>query len=226
MQNKHAVISASAFLILIIFVLSSLAMLTGRVEQEVPDTLPGYVGLLDFNFSGKLASIPCTAFLYYREFYTPEDFMLGNVKTEPVVLNEGRVDPGNYGTYRIIVELPADGGTYGVSSYSAMYSQRLFIDGKEYPSVGIPGETKETSVPMTKHYTVYFVPDTPEVEIIIQFANFSHYDYGGSVPQYLGMQQTITERDAATQQRVHILVGCTMTAFQFFMSMLLFSHRQ
>lgn len=226
MQNKHAVISASAFLILIIFVLSSLAMLTGRVEQEVPDTLPGYVGLLDFNFSGKLASIPCTAFLYYREFYTPEDFMLGNVKTEPVVLNEGRVDPGNYGTYRIIVELPADGGTYGVSSYSAMYSQRLFIDGKEYPSVGIPGETKETSVPMTKHYTVYFVPDTPEVEIIIQFANFSHYDYGGIVPLYLGMQQTITERDAAAQQRVHIMVGCTMTAFLFFIGMFLFFHRR
>ncbi|HEX2946111.1 MAG TPA: sensor histidine kinase [Clostridia bacterium] len=227
MPIKHAIISASIFLILIIFVLTSLAMLTSRVEQEVPDTSPGYAELLDFDFSTKLASIPNTGFLYYREaFYTPEDFVLGDVKTKPVILNEGRVDPGRYGTYRIIAELPANGETYGLSSYSAMYSQRLFIDGKEYPSVGIPGETEETSEPMTKHYTVYFTPKATGVEIIIQFANFNHYDYGGIVPLYLGTQQMISGRDAAAQQRVHILAGCTLTAFLFFIGMFLFFHRR
>lgn len=227
MQKNHTVISVFVFLIFIIFVLTSLAMLTSRIGEEEPETSPGYAELSDFDFGGKLAIMPNTGFLYYREaFYSPEDFMLGNVKTESVVLNEGRVDPGNYGTYRIIVELPADGEAYGLSSYSTMYSQRLFIDGKEYPSVGVPGERSETTVPMTKHYTVYFTPDTPEVEIIIQFANFNHYDYGGIVPLYLGTQQMITERDAAAQQRVHILAGCTMTAFLFFIGMFLFFHRR
>lgn len=227
MQKKSAVISAAAFLILILFILTALAVLTSRVGQEAPDTSPGYADLSGFDFSGELAKIPNTGFLYYREaFYTPEDFRLGNVKTEPVVLNEGRVDPGSYGTYRIIVELAADGETYGLSSYSAMYSQRLFIDGKEYPSVGVPGETEETSVPMSKHYTVYFTPDTREIEIIVQFANFNHYDYGGIVPLYMGTQQMIAERDAAAQQRIHILFGCTMTAFLLFTGMFLFFRRR
>lgn len=217
MQKKHAIISVSAFLILILLVLISLEVLTCRVKQEVPDTSPRYIDLSDLDFNEKLASIPNTVFLYYKEaFYTPEDFILGNVKTEPVVLNEDRVDPGNYGTYRITVQLPAAAVTYGLSSYSAMYSQRLFIDGKEYPAVGVPGETAETTVLSTRHYTVYFTPETVQVEIIVQFSNFSHYDYGGILPLHLGSQQMITDRDATAQQRVHLFFGCAHDGFSVF----------
>ncbi len=227
MPKKNDVISAFVFLILIVFVLTSLAMLTSRFRQETPDTVPGYADLSGFNFSEKLACISNNSFLYYREaLYTPEDFMNGNVKTQPVVLSEGRVDPGNYGTYCIKAELPAAGGTYGLSSYSAMYSQRMFIDGKEYPAVGVPGETAKTTVPMTRRYTVYFTPCAEKVEIIIQFANFNHSDYGGIFPLYLGSQQMIAERDSAAQQRVHILFGCSMAAFLFYMGMFLFFHRR
>jgi Signal transduction histidine kinase len=227
MLKNHAIIRAAAFFLLIITVLTLLAMFTGRIKQEEPDTLPGYANLSGFDFGDKLASLPNSGFLYYREaLYTPEDFKLGNAKTEPIVLNEGRADPGNYGTYRIIVDLSANGETYGLSSYSAMYSQRLFIDGKEYPAVGAPGETAEMTVPMTRHYTVYFTPGTEQVEIIIQFANFSHSDYGGILPLYLGSQQLITERDATAQQRVHIFVGCAMAVFLFFLGLFLFFHRR
>ncbi|MEA4921408.1 MAG: sensor histidine kinase [Clostridiaceae bacterium] len=229
MQKNHAIISASAFIILIIFIFTSLALITGLVGQEVVDASPGYVDLSDFNFSQKLANISHTSFLYYREdLYTPEDFKLGYVKTEPSTLDDSsaRFDPGNYGTYRILVKLPDDGETYGLSSYSAMYSQRLFIDGKEYPAVGVPGKTADTTVPMTKHYTVYFTPNTKQVEIVIQFANFNHYDYGGIVPVYLGTQYMITARDMAAQQRIHILFGCTLTAFLFFLGIFFFFRRR
>jgi signal transduction histidine kinase len=229
MRKNHAVISAAAFFVLIIFILSSLAVLTSRIKQEVPTTLPGYADLSDFNFNQQIAYISHTSFLYYRDaFYTPEDIKFGNVTTEPLALDGGltRFDPGDYGTYRIVVKIPSNGETYGLSSYSAMYSQRLFIDGKEYPAVGVPGKTAETTVPSTKHYTVYFTPDTDHVEIIIQFANFNHYDFGGIAPLYLGTQYMITERDAAAQQRIHILFGCTLTAFLFFFGMFFFFNRR
>ncbi len=229
MLKNHAMISAAAFFLLILFIFSSFGMLTSRIKQETPETSSGYADLSGFDFSDKLASISHTSFMYYRdELYTPEDFKRGNVKTEPIALSGGsaRVDPGNYGTYRIVVKLPSDRDTYGLSSYSAMYSQRLFINGEEYPAVGVPGETAETTVPMTKHYTVYFKPDTKQVEIVIQFANFNHDDYGGILPLYLGAQVMITQRDAVAQQRIHILVGCTLTAFLFFIGMFFFFYRR
>lgn len=228
MVKNQAVISTAVFLILIIFVFSSVALLTGRIQQEVPEASPGYADLSGFNFAQKLAYIPHTSFLYYRdELYTPEDFKLGLVKKEPIkrLGIGGRFDPGNFGTYRIVLKLPGK-ETYGISSYSAMYSQRLFINGTEYPAYGVPGKTAETTIPQTKHYTVYFTPDEAKAEIIIQFANHDHSDYGGIVSLYVGLQHKITERDAIAQQRIHILVGSTITIFLFFLGMFFFFRRR
>jgi hypothetical protein len=139
---------------------------------------PGFCDLSDFDFDDKLAYILHSSFLYYPgALYTPEDFASGQVAQKPVILDsaDSRFDPGDYGTYRIVLTLPK-GQTYGLSSYSAMYSQRLFINGTEYPSIGTPGETAEKTVPKTTHYTVCFTSETAQTEIIIQFANFNHDD--------------------------------------------------
>jgi len=228
MRKNNAIISIAAFLILVLFLFSSISVLTGRLRQEIPETAPGYADLTSFNFAEKLAHVPHTSFLYYKnELYTPEDFKLGRVTKEPYDFKgeKGRVDPGSYGTYHIVFKLPDD-GIYGLSSYSAMYSQRLFINGVEYPSNGIPGRTGETTIPQTRHYTVYFAPDKGKAEIIVQFANFSHADYGGIVPFYIGNQERIMERDAIAQQRIHMLAGSTFTVFLFSLGMFFFFHKR
>jgi len=228
MHKGSAIISTAAFLILVLSLFSSVAVLTGRLRQEVPETAPGYADLSNFDFNEKLAYISHTSFLYYQnELYTPEDFKLGKTTKKPYDFDgvNGRVDPGDYGTYSIVLNLPGK-GVYGLSSYSAMYSQRLFINGIEYPSYGVPGKTAETTIPQTRHYTVYFTPDDGKAEIVILFANFSHADYGGIVPLYVGTQERIMERDAIAQQRIHILAGSTITAFLFFLGMFFFFHRR
>lgn len=228
MRKYRAVINTTAFTIIVLFLFSSYAVLTGRNRQEVPETLPGFADMSNFDFGEKLAYISHTSFLYYKnELYTPEDFKLGRVTEEPFDFNgvDGRFDPGNYGTYRIVLALPGS-GTYGLSSYSAMYSQRLFIDGREYKAFGVPGNTAETTVPRTEHYTFYFTPDAAQAEIIIQFANYNHADYGGIVPLYIGSQEKITERDAMAQQRLHISAGVTITAFLFFLGMFFFFNKR
>lgn len=228
MRRRNVIASTAIFLILILLVFLSSALLMGRLVQESPETTPGYADLSDFDFGEKLAYISHTGFLYYRdELYSPEDFKLGRIKKDPVALSgiKDRFDPGNYGTYRIVLALP-ENVTYGLCSYSAMYSQRLFINGEEYEAIGVPGKTAETTVPETKHYTVYFRPDTPQTEIIIQFSNFNHCDYGGIVPLYIGMQEKIIERDAKAQQRIHIFAGITFTAFLFFLGMFFFFNKR
>lgn len=228
MRKSRSILIVTVFLILIVFVLAALAMLSAHTEQEEVTVSSGYADLSDFNFSGKLAYISYTPFLYYQnELYTPDDFHTG-VETEPITLRDGetRYDLGDYGTYRIVVRLPAAGEIYGLSSYSAMYSQRLFIDGKEYAAAGAVGDTAETTVPKSTHYTVFFTPETDEVEIVVQFANFVHADFGGILPVYLGSQSLIIQRDAIAQQRVHVLLGCAVTAFLLLAGMFLFFRRQ
>ena len=228
MHKGGAIISTAAFLILVLLIFSSVAVLTGRLQQETPQTVPGYADLSNFDFGEKLAYIPHTSLLYYRnELYVPEDFKLGNITKEPHDFDgiNGRFDPGRYGTYSLVLNLP-DNGVYGLSSYSAMYSQRLFINGIEYQQDGVVGKTAETTIPKTRHYTVYFTPDKGKAEIVIQFANFSHADFGGVMSLYVGNQQRIMERDAVAQQRVHILVGSTITVFLFFLGMFFFFRKR
>ncbi len=225
-KRGRTIASITTLIILIIFTFSSFALLTGRIKYKAPKASAGFMDLTDFDFNNTLANISHTSFIYYKdELYTSLDFKLGRVNKEPISLNnvDGRFDPGNFGTYRIILDLPQN-QTYGLSSYSAMYSQRLFINGKEYTAFGSPGKTAETTIPETKHYTFFFTPENVKTEIIIQFANYDHYDYGGIVPLYLGIQDKIIERDAIAQQRIHILVGCIVTAFLFFIGLFFFFH--
>lgn len=226
--NRISILIASALLILALVAIAAMAMFTGRIGREVLKNGSGYGDLSSFNFDERIAGILHSSFVYYKsELYTPEDFAHGQVTGEPISLDGvvGRFDPGHFGTYRLTLDLP-EGRTYGLSSYSAMYSQRLFINGSEVESTGVPGKTPETTIPKTRHYTVYFTPLSPKTEILIQFANFSHYDFGGIVPLFLGAQEKIMMRDAIAQQRVHLLVGVAVTASLFFLGMFFFFNKR
>lgn len=228
MRKSKVIVCTVAFIILILFILLSFMLLTDRLRQKVPAASSGYVDLSEFDFDEMLAYIPHSSFLYYQSnLYLPKDFEDETIRTEAFDLKgyKGRFNPGDYGTYRIILKLPTD-RTYGLSSYSAMYSQRLFINGTEYLSIGEPGKTADTTAAKTQHYTVYFTPEEEQTEIIIQFANFNHYDYGGIVPVYIGAQDKIADRDAIAQLRIHLFIGCIITAFLFFFGMFFFFPRR
>lgn len=191
---------------------------------EVTASPAGYIDLTSFNFDENLAIIPHTSFIFYQEeLLGPEDFKRADVIAEGVPLDRaGRYNPGNYGTYRTVVKLTDSEMIYGLSAHSAMYSQRLFIDGKEYPLVGMPGETKETTVPATHYYKVFFKPEAEKVEIIIQFANFYHHDYGGILPLSFGTQSNILNMVLLKQQQTSMLIGGLLVAFALFLGLFFF----
>ncbi len=229
MHRRNVITGTILFLVFVLTIFLSVTLLTGnRLKQETPDMEPGFCDLSDFDFDHNLAYILHSGFLYYPgALYSYEDFAADKASREPVILDGGdsRFDPGDCGTYRIVLLLP-EGKSYGLSSFSAMYSQRLFINGTEYPSVGTPRETAEETVPKTTHYTVYFTAETTRTEIVIQFANFNHADYGGVLPVYIGSQENILARDAMAQQRIHLLAGCIFTAFLFFLGMFFFFRKR
>ncbi len=228
MRKGQAVAGTAAFLILILLGLLAVTVLTGRIEQETPEASAGYADLSGFDFLTKLAYIPHSDFLYYREaLYTPEDFLSGRVKPETGNFGTGvtgRFDPGRFGTYRIVLKLP-DNMTYGLSSYSAMYSQCLFINGTEYPAFGVTGKTPDTTVPQTKHYTVYFTPDAGKAEIHPVFQFSSRRTLAGSSRSCRDTGQNRPARCAGPVADPPAC-GCALTAFYVFLGMFLFFHRR
>lgn len=228
MKKNHTIIGSVSFVVLCFLFFVAITRLPNQLMEVTPETTPGRADLTTFDFHQTLARIPHTSFLYYKDaLYSPEDFKEGSITQEPVILAgmKARFNPGEYGTYHLVLDLP-DHMTYGISSHSAMYSQRLFINGDEQTPIGTPGKTEETTTPATKQYTYYFEPEEGQAEIIIQFANFNHADYGGIVPLMLGSQDNIQARNAMAQQRIHIRVGFELAAYLFFLGLyLIFRNR-
>ncbi|RFZ77477.1 hypothetical protein DS742_18150 [Lacrimispora amygdalina] len=224
MKKSGIFIRILLFLLLILIVLYWLLMLTKAPYQETPELQKGHADLSGFDLDTTLATLPEGYFTYYPSvLYTPEDVEQGRpAQWTPESENPSELQEWeNYGTYRMTLTLPA-GRAYGISAYSAMYSQRLYVNGEELSVVGIPGATVETTLPDTNHYTVYFTPDTDQTEILIQVANFHHSDGGGLLDLTLGTAQNIGARDMSAQMRIHILVGFIVTAFLVSMGLLLF----
>jgi len=53
MRKGSVIINIAAYLILVLFLFSSVTMFTGRFQQETPETALGYADLSNFNFSEK-----------------------------------------------------------------------------------------------------------------------------------------------------------------------------
>jgi hypothetical protein len=213
MSKREIITRTLLFLMLILFVIYGLMSLTSSPRPETPELQRGQADLSSFDFDTKLAILPEGDFVYYPyALYIPEDFAQGNPPAEASSEGSSTMEWENYGTYRMMLNLPA-GTTYGVSAYSAMYSQRLFINGEELSVVGIPGTTSDTTIPNTGHYTVFFTPQTNQTEILIQVANFHHSDGGGLLDLALGTAKNISLRDEAAQMRLHLLMGLIATAF-------------
>jgi len=120
-----------------------------------------------------------------------------------------------YVTHRLRLRLPA-GRAYGMSMPSSDYAMRIYLDGEELGSVGVPGATREDAVPRVDLRTYYFVPQAEEVTLLVQTSNFVHRD--GCYPPNIsiGLSENV-HRLAQKEliQRVLVLGGLAAASLYF-----------
>lgn len=182
-------------------------------------------GVVDTNacdFAANMYYLSANNWEYYAEqLYEPADFRLG-IPQNP---SYDRLQTAEYGTFRVRLKLPL-GPTYGIAGRSLLYSTRLYIDGQLRQSYGQPGRDKESTLPATGYYTLYFTPQQEECEIIFQVANFHHQDGGGSYPFNLSEQAQITRHTFLRLFRHCLEVGCLVAVFLIFLGLFTFFSRR
>ncbi|KZE39259.1 histidine kinase [Brevibacillus parabrevis] len=92
----------------------------------------------------------------------------------------GGMSRKGYGTYRLKIIVNSTEEIYGMKLRNIRMSHKLFINGKEEGSSGVPGINMEAHQPGNTPYSTYFHSDTNEIEVIIQVANYM-YITGGIV---------------------------------------------
>ena len=205
--------------VLIVLVLVGITAATRATQIRNTEELAG------FDFSSNIAYISPECFeTYPGKLLKPEDFSSG---TPRLPIGEMREDTMTYSTYRITLNLDAN-KIYGLSGYSATYAQMVWINGVLRSTVGIPGDSIETSVPKTNYYAVYFEAVPGENEIIIQRSGFIHSSGGQLFSLYLGEQEQIGLVHNGIVLRSALVIGIMLMASFFFLGVYFFisNHRQ
>ena len=133
---------------------------------------------------------------------------------------EGRTDirigqPGNeiqYATSRIRIRIFP--GSYLICGYSVDFASRMYVNGKLLFEAGVPGDSRETTVPGVKYYQLPVSPDADgEIVIVQQASNFTHKDGGTHGTLYIGMPEWINRYTFRNLWPEVILMGCYLVLF-------------
>ncbi|WNQ10295.1 sensor histidine kinase [Paenibacillus aurantius] len=158
---------------------------------------------------------------YWKALYTPGDLHNGGWKRTPGYLTapsewEGKTVNGEklsnrgYGTYRLTVRLPEAyvGRTLALYMPPVATSYRLWIDGTEFASNGVPGTSADSMVPVNHPKVVPFTPRMENVELVIQVANFVQRKGGLWSPIKIGEAQMILFERTRNVVKEIFVSGC------------------
>lgn len=106
----------------------------------------------------------------------------------------------NYGTYRLrILTNPTRDQSYGIRIPKIQTASQLFVNGRLLGNAGHPAENPDAYMAVDIPYSVFFTPDTPEIEVVIQVSNASRFGPGGIVqPIRFGFQPALNHETLFT----------------------------
>lgn len=218
-------ISVTLYLLLATTVCVFIISLSAINPVTVKADKPGMTDLTAFDFSNQIAQVATASthsiYIYSGAFYMPEDFASGNVSQEGVLYDRTGGAQGDYGTLRMQLKLPP-GHVYAIAAKNVSYAQRLFIDGQEYASVGVPGDRAETVVPQSRRFVEAFLPTGETTEIIFHYSAFVHADGGGLYPMTIGYVKNITRSEQLGVFYGAAAAAMLLTIMVFFFGLFLF----
>ena len=184
----------------------------------------GVIDLTQIDFEKTIAELPLDWDYYPDKIYNPDDFNQGIiVSPRKFTFEDERLY--NVGTYKTILKVLA-GKTYALNGWALDYSSRIFVNGEEALHIGNVTADSATFVPGMKHYLISIIPDaeTNLIEIIIQYANFSHHE-GGAMRELIFGEFANVSSEANRSLNFAVMLGGALLLIGLFYFMLSISGR-
>ena len=212
----------AVFLILVLLLWAGLSLLPGPQQIQLDEDVQGGYDLVESDFEDTIYTIAPVWDSWPEKLYTPEEL---DTAEAPVPHESVDYTQTEYATHRLHLKL-APGVTYGLSYYSSDYSMRLYIDGVEMASAGTPGSTREETEPLVRKLVTYFTPQSETVTLVVQSANFVHFEGGWAPMLTVGTADSIAQYERITDLKTGLVFGCLMTACLYYLAIFLLNRRQ
>ena len=197
-------ITAILFMLVSFFVILTFNACKQKIsETTAPEAVNGVLDLRtwDFERMGPAALSGKWEF-YWNSLLQPDDF---TTKNPPVVsgfikvpgdwngfeINGDKISGDGYATYRLRILLgkTSEGMAFKFLDMAVAFS--AWLNGNRLTSSGMPGKTRDTTVPQFHPHVVDFHPDSERLDVIIQVSNFHHRKGGAWEAIQLGLADDI-----------------------------------
>lgn len=143
---------------------------------------------------------------------TPEEF---EARSDEIQIGDPR-DTAEYATSRIRLIVP-DGVTYTISRRSSDYAYRVYVNGKWMADAGMPGDSKESTIPDVSELVLTDEPVDGEIVIVQQVSNFVHREGGWHDGVHIGLPSVM--RATYRHDVTAIILGCFLALFLVHLSL-------
>lgn len=168
------------------------------------------VDLYDADFRNGLVYVSGEVEYVAGELLTPEQFALRED------IQQGRPWATGMQVYtsRFFVRLPP-GHQYMFLNYNRSFGDRIYVNGEEAVSVGVPSETEEHYVPDDAMVFFAAEPRGPDglVEVVTQSSNYVHRDGHGAADWYVGTPRYVAAHMQQSAGASAFLMGWMLLMF-------------
>lgn len=191
----------------ILAVCLALWSLTANTQHIDMDSDTGVWDLRDFDFSSGAARILGAVEYIPDALLTPKEFA---ARSGEIQFGRPQDNDVLYCTSRLRILVP-EGAVYAIACRSIDYSERIYINGQHMADIGLPGDSRETSIPDTASLSFMAEPVNGVIEIVRQTSNFVHRESGWHDGVRIGLPRIV---QASYQHYAEaIIMGCFLALF-------------
>jgi len=187
-----------------VLLLSAAMFWMNRSVREGPQAVNGTLDLSAWNFrSDGTVTLNGEWEFYPNQLLTPADFSAGKQPPDkryirvPGVWNGKGMKGYGYATYRLSIRIQPTDLALAVHKQVIRFADKMYVNGKELGSSGVPGPARGSYKPGNFPYTVSLVVPDDRVEIIVQAANYEYPTGGIALPLRFGLSDDIQLSRAA-----------------------------
>lgn len=175
----------------------------------------------EWEFYWEELALPDTIETLDRDYFEFPSLWNGETTT-----NGEKIDAQGYATYRLKVALPPRTPQLAIALPEAYCSYKLYYNGFEFERNGVPGTSKELSVPDWMPKTRNFSRFTDTLEFVIQVSNFRHTKGGFKEPILLGDRTLLMAKRDFDFSYDFLLSGSLIMGGLFFLGLFLFGQHE
>lgn len=127
-----------------------------------------------------------------------------------------------YASYILTVLLPKGAKNLALDVPDTYTSYKLFVNDNVFVQSGVPGTTRETTIPKWRQYTRELFNKTDTIRLILQVANFEHSKGGPYKSISIGNKEILFKKRAKNNALDFILTGSIIMCGLFFFGLYFF----